>query len=65
VDGVEAPVERVDGVFQGVYLVPGQHAVRLSFAPRSLKDGLLAAGAALTLGVVALGAEWLTDRWRR
>ena len=62
VDGVEAPLERVDGVFQGVYLAPGQHAVRLSFEPRSVERGLLAAGAALGLAAVALGLEWLGAR---
>lgn len=57
VGGVERPVERVNAVFQGVYLEAGSHEVRLSFEPRSARLGLAAAAAALAIAAGALMLE--------
>ncbi|HFC12446.1 MAG TPA: hypothetical protein ENJ56_06340, partial [Anaerolineae bacterium] len=40
VDGVSAEIEKVDGMFRGVFLPAGAHEVRFQFKPRSLQIGL-------------------------
>jgi hypothetical protein len=60
VDGVDAPILRVDYLFQGVDLSPGRHAIRIWFAPLSLFIGAtisaLALLATLTLVILRRGA---------
>lgn len=54
VDGARAPVLQVNGLFRGVYLPAGKHAVVFTYAPLSLTIGLLLSG------LTALGcAAWV------
>jgi hypothetical protein len=52
VDGVPAPVLRANYAFRAVRLEPGQHQVRLTFAPRSWRMGLVISGLTLLILVV-------------
>jgi hypothetical protein len=55
VDDVGAEIVRVDGLFQGVRLTPGQHTVSLVFRPASLIAGAwISAVTALALVALAL-----------
>jgi hypothetical protein len=54
VDGVPAPVLRANYAFRAVRLEPGQHQVRLTFAPRSWRIGLAISGLTL-LALVGWG----------
>jgi uncharacterized membrane protein YfhO len=58
VDGREAPIERTNAIFRGVWLEPGAHEVTFCFAPTSFRIGVglfaatvvaLACGAAASL----------------
>jgi hypothetical protein len=57
VDGEPTSIERVDAVFQGVYLPAGEHRIRLVFEPASLRIGLALAGFAAILAVGAIVAD--------
>ena len=61
VDGTEKPLLRANYAFRAVYLEPGLHQVRLTFAPTSWKVGLLI-GAATWLALLFWGAGQI---WRR
>jgi hypothetical protein len=57
VDGIERPLLQADGIFRGVVLEAGRHAVVFRYEPQSLRRGLLVAAAAagaLLLWLVAL-----------
>jgi hypothetical protein len=62
VDGRPETVVRADAVFQGVYLQPGAHHVRLSFAPPIVRFGLLFACAGVALAVGLLAIDRIRDR---
>jgi hypothetical protein len=47
VDGVTAPIERVNGHFKGVYLEPGEHRVRFDYRPRGMAPAALASAIGL------------------
>jgi hypothetical protein len=49
IDGVDAPIVRVNGVQRGVYLDPGAHRVVWTYHPDSLRWGALASLVGLTL----------------
>ncbi len=55
VDGASAPVLRANYAFRALRLVPGQHQVYLTFAPRSWAVGLAISGLA-ALALVGWGA---------
>lgn len=60
VDGVPQPVSRADYAFRAVAVPAGRHEVELTYAPRSVRDGL-----ALTLvGAGVLGALMVPGRRR-
>lgn len=50
-DGAPATIYRADGLFRGVFAPAGEHEIEFVFRPRSMR-----AGAALTLGGLALAA---------
>jgi hypothetical protein len=52
VDGVPTPVLRANYAFRAIRLGPGQHQVRLTFAPRSWTIGLAISGLTLLILVV-------------
>ena len=64
-NGQALPIVRVNGVFQGVYLAPGTHLVRLQFDPQSLRRGLAASLGGLTLAVVAIAIDFSRRKRRR
>jgi hypothetical protein len=51
VDGAERPVVRTNGVFQGLFVEPGDHVVRFAYRP----PGLLAGSSVSLLSLVLLG----------
>jgi hypothetical protein len=53
VDGQEAPVQRVNGDFQGVVVSAGRHEILLQFLPNSLKIGRIVSCCGLGLLVAA------------
>jgi hypothetical protein len=66
IDGQPTAIHRVDGLFRGVFLSPGEHVVEFSFRPRSFQSGLWLSAAGL--GLLALTAAILiilTGRERR
>lgn len=58
VDGQEQPIVRVNHLFRGVLLEPGQHHVEFTFEPLSVKLGLAISGATLLLVVAAIAWAW-------
>ncbi len=65
VDGRPWPVYPADHAFLGLRLPPGEHEVRLDFAPQSWSLGLLVAGAtAAVVVLVALGGVLQARRWQ-
>jgi len=62
VDGEAAPVLRANYAFRAVRLTPGQHQVRLTFAPRSWLVGLVVTLATLAVVAVSAGAHVLRRR---
>ena len=67
VDGLQAPVLRVNGVALGVPVGAGSHTVRLRFFPRGLLPGALSAAFALLVLVAAtvrgaFGGQKVADR---
>jgi hypothetical protein len=68
VDGRPAPVLRVNHVMRGVFLAPGEHDVRFTYAPDSLKWGALTSLAGLGIAAVLLargGHAGVARRWGR
>jgi len=61
VDGEPAAILRVNGLFRGVVLSPGEHRIVYRFVPRTLTLGLWAALAASVLAA----ASWVFERRRR
>ena len=61
VDGREAPIERTNAIFRGVWLEPGAHEVVFRFAPASFRIGMALFGAAL-VALAAAGAASLRRR---
>lgn len=57
VDGKPAPLVRVNGVFQGVYVPEGDHRVVFAYMPDSLWFGIGVGGVALG-GLLAVWMEW-------
>ena len=59
VDGEEAPVERVNWHFRGVYLEPGTHAVRFDYRPRGIVVGAVvsAVGLFVLIGAIIAGGR--------
>ena len=55
VDGAERPLLRVDGIFRGVQLTPGQHEVVFEYRPLSFRLGGLLSLLALGLAGLTLG----------
>jgi hypothetical protein len=65
-DGASLEVVRANFAFKAVYLPPGEHHVRLAFAPRSVWIGLaLTAFAAVVLTGIAAFAMGAPSRWGR
>jgi hypothetical protein len=64
VDGTSTAVERVDAVFQGIYVPAGLHHVRLEFAPMSLRIGVTQGAAGIILAGVALAIDAVAQRKR-
>jgi hypothetical protein len=63
VDGVEAPILRVNGVLRGLALPAGRHVVRFTFRPRSLVAGAaVSAASAATLGAWVFATAWRRRR---
>ncbi len=60
VDGQDAPIERTNAIFRGVWLEPGRHEVVFRFAPASLWLGVWLCAATLA----GLAAAWLAARLR-
>jgi hypothetical protein len=60
VDGRDAPVERANAIFRGVWLEPGAHEVVFRFEPASFRVGL--ALFAASLAALAAGAAWSARR---
>lgn len=57
-DGAPTPVARVDYLFQGVFVEPGEHRLRLEFRPSPVSLIVLAAGLlACVLAALALAGE--------
>jgi uncharacterized membrane protein YfhO len=56
VDGQERPIHRVDHVFRGVVLTPGDGSVVFEYRPASFRTGALASVAGvLLLGIATMG----------
>lgn len=62
VDGVAAPIVRVDAMFRGVVLRGGSHVVRFEFAPWSVRVGLVVSAIALIL--IVAGVSFTLRRGR-
>ncbi len=60
VDGVEAPIQRAEGVLRGVWLEAGRHTVEFRYAPRTVWAGLAVTGS--TALALLLYAVW---GWRK
>ncbi len=60
VDGVPAPVQRVNHFMRGVPVTAGEHEVVFTFAPRSLQLGAALSLLGLLLAVTVPGAAFLT-----
>jgi hypothetical protein len=56
-DGEPAAILRANALFRAVAVPPGEHRIEMRYRPRSLRRGLLLAGAAAT----GLAAAWLLD----
>lgn len=56
VDGAEAPIERVNWHFKGVYLEPGSHDVRFEYRPRGIAAGAVVSAIGLLVLVAAVVA---------
>jgi hypothetical protein len=54
VDGVEAPIHRVDFAFRGVSIPAGEHLVEFRYRPASVRHGLYAslAGVVMLVGLL-------------
>jgi hypothetical protein len=65
VDGREAPIERVNLIFRGVWLEPGVHAIELRYAPASFRAGVALFAATLVACAAALGYARRGRRARR
>ncbi|MGI8809729.1 MAG: hypothetical protein ACR2KK_18195 [Acidimicrobiales bacterium] len=65
VDGEAVPVMRADGVFRGVVVPPGRHAVRFSYRNPDERRGRLVGGGALVALAVILVAPSGLSRGRR
>lgn len=61
VDGLEAPVQRVEGVLRGVWLEAGRHTIEFSYSPWTVWAGLTVTGGT-TVVLLGWAAYWL---WRR
>jgi len=61
VDGRDAPIERTNAIFRGVWLEPGAHEVVFRFAPASFRIGTALFGATL-VALAAAGAASLRRR---
>ncbi|HLK09934.1 MAG TPA: YfhO family protein [Candidatus Binatia bacterium] len=63
VDGVERPLYRVDYLFRGVALAPGDHRVRFWYAPRLLEVGACITGTTIVvIGIIAARRRRPTSR---
>jgi hypothetical protein len=60
VDGRDAPIERANAIFRGVWLEPGAHEVVFRFEPASFRVGT--ALCAASLAALAAGAAWSARR---
>jgi hypothetical protein len=59
------PVVPVFGFFRGVYLDAGRHEVVFSYAPASMKSGLVVSAASALVALVILIRPWGAGRNRR
>jgi hypothetical protein len=58
VDGSEAELLRVNGIFRGVELDAGSHRVAFRFAPRSFRSGSALCAAALLASAAIAAGSW-------
>lgn len=59
IDGNEAEILQVNGLFRGLFVPAGQHEVRFEFAPSAFANGRLVSAAALMIWVILV---WMARR---
>jgi Bacterial membrane protein YfhO len=63
VNGVETPIQHVDGTFRGVQVPKGHYEVHMVYQPDTLKAAILCTSAILILIIYLLLDRHKIDRW--
>jgi hypothetical protein len=60
-NGIEVPIQQVEGILRGVYVQTGSHTVEFRYAPWTVWCGLAISGSTALVLVVCAASRW----WRR